>query len=436
MMNQSTQPLNRNKKLYIFLSTLIRGIGGGHIYTLNKMNFLQEHGYDTLFIHGNVKKGSIVIEDLLKFEHYCDDALQYPSYTYPSRKQHQILDHLLTYIPDKYDEYIIESQTISCSTWGELLAAKLPNCKHIVYLLGEHIKIENKQMFDFFLFKLKRKELIGIGKLSLKKLFTGWKVIEDAECYALPAYCTNSLTNKQYSHIEDIPKGDITIGYIGRTDKIFVEKSIDSIIQFCNAHLNKKFTILFIGGCNNPKVEKRIRLRFKHCKNVNVFITGIIFPIPANLVLLGDLYLATAGSCRIPSKLGITTISHDANDGLPIGIFGQTTTNSLFRAANEPPLNLVSLLDSILIKKEYQNKAIPNIKDIVEDEKFDFSEHITFIQDSEHQYNYFDISKARLSFSEHIKYDGKRIWGEQTNNKVVEFMLKPYFWYLTLKTKR
>ena len=59
-----------NKKLYIVFTRLIRGLGGGHIYALNKMKYLEQTGYDTLCLHPNDTRGEFVIKDLEKYIDY------------------------------------------------------------------------------------------------------------------------------------------------------------------------------------------------------------------------------------------------------------------------------------------------------------------------------------------------------------------------------
>ena len=101
-------------KLYIFLTTLIRGIGGGHIYTLNKIHYLTGLGWDTRFLHADVKAGRIVIEELRQYEKMGEQHLQRPPYMFSSTKQIHVLDKLVELLDLKhtYDEIVIESQTI------------------------------------------------------------------------------------------------------------------------------------------------------------------------------------------------------------------------------------------------------------------------------------------------------------------------------------
>lgn len=413
------------KRIYIFLTTLIRGIGGGHIYTLNKIHFLEKRGYATQFIHANVLQGIINITELAIYENNYDEALQYPCYAFSKKRQKEVLNKLLSMIPLGYDEYIIESQTIPCSTWGELLAAKLPKGKNFVYLLGEHIKIENTRMYEFFRFKLERKELVGIDTLSLKSLFSAWYKIGQNQNYSLPAYCTNVLSKEYYPQLSLIPQSDYTIGFVGRIDKLFVMKSLCDILRFVTVHSDKTFTLLFIGGSTNKKAENKIRKYFKDITNVKIYITGLLFPIPVDLVQKGDVYLSTAGSCKISQELGKVTISHDGHDAMPIGLFRITTQHSLFRDKSEKPLDLIELLDSILIKKQYVNQNV-DIDAVLSKYDFDYSSHMDFLESSSKELKYFDIASASMSWQEHIKYDGAVLLGIQMNNKLFNIISLPY----------
>lgn len=424
---------SKKRKLYIFLTNLIRGIGGGHIYTLNKIHFLENRGYESLFIHADAKQGDIVIKELLKYENNYDKALNLPCYMFDEKKQKNVLNHLLSMIPPGYDEYIIESQTVTCSTWGELLASSLPKGKNFVYLLGEHIQIDNEKMFGFYKFKLDRKELAGIGVKSLRVLFKGRYDIKNEECYHLTAYSTNVLAKIPYER--QWPPCDYTIAYTGRIDKMFVKKSLCRVIDFVRNYSEYNFTILFIGGSTNPADEKSIYRALKGIPNVIVHITGIIYPIPVELIMYGDIFLATAGSCKASQELGKVTISYDVHDGEAIGLFGITTQNRLFRNADEPPLDTYSLLESVLIKKEYENKEA-DIDKILSKYDFDYSSHIDFVNSSSREKIYYDITSADLSLKQKILKNMIHIFGQNIVDSILSKILPLWICIKKIKNRQ
>ena len=411
-------------KLYIFLTTLIRGIGGGHIYTLNKIHYLRGLGWETRFLHADVKTGNIVIEELQQYEQFGEHHLQRPPYMFSSSKQISVLDHLvkLLNLRQAYEEIVIESQTIDCALWGELLAKRL-KAKNFVFLLGELQRTKNEEVYNFWKFKLARKELYGIGKNSLKALMSGWNVSGLCLDYNLYAYCSNSLADIKFKEMEKLPKADYTIGMIGRIDKIFVEYSLTKILEFAKIHYDKHFLVLLIGGTTNRKKAQKIKERVERNKNVACFITGLIYPIPVELVRKPDVFISTSGSCNVSHDLGKLTISCDIHDFQPIGILGITTQNIMSRSSDEPPLLLENLLEEILIEKKYREE----IKAFVP-VQIDFSSHLEAIKSSSYQKEYFKITYPHLHGREFVIGISTKILGIKVTNyfwdKIIKFIEK------------
>ena len=402
-------------KYYLFLTTLIRNIGGGHIYTLNKTKYLQRLGYDVGFFHADVRHGEIIIKDLLPYEYNCDNHLQYPTYFFRRKTQEQVISSICNLIPKTCNEIIIESQTLICSTWGELLAKRL-NAKHIIYLLSENHYIRNRSLYFFFRFKLARRELTGIVKKSLPILFKGWQTITEKESYSLTARSANVLADIPYPEIQSIPQSDYTIGSIGRIDKLFLIESLKKIVDFIKLHPEKTFTILLIGDSSEKSTKNSIKKIFDGLSNVKIFITGLIYPIPVELVLMPDVFISAAGACHVSNSLGKVTISIDANDFKPIGIIGKTTNNTLFRG-NEPEVSLHELLEAILIKKEYKSEIVE-----WNQINYDYTDHLDFVRQSDNSKQYFDISTAKLSLRDWIEKICLLIFGRTLYPKIMRIL--------------
>lgn len=402
-------------KYYLFLTSLIRNIGGGHIYTRNKINFLQDKGFRVGFFHADIQHGEIVIQDLLNYKNNCDNHLQYPTYFFSKKIQKEVVTSICNRIPDDHTEIIIESQTVICATWGELIAKRV-NAKHFIFLLSEHHYLRNKNVFNFFKFKLDRKELVGIEKKSLSLLFDGWYNISEMESYFLTAHCTNVLEDISYPKLSQISQSDYTIGSIGRIDKLFMVETMKQVAEFVKLHPHKSFTLLLIGGSTNKNAGEVIKSLFKSTNNVKVFITGLIYPVPVELVLIPDVFVSTAGSCIVSNSVGKLTISIDNNDFKPIGIYGKTTDNILFRS-NEPDVSLNELLDSILIRRMFKSKISYRKKDLPLN--YDYSDHLEFVRRSDILKEYFDISKAKLSFIDWIEKIGLVLFGRALYPKVI-----------------
>lgn len=407
-------------KLYIFLTTLIRGIGGGHIYTLNKIHFLTNLGWETRFLHADVKKGDIVIEELKQYEKIGNQHLQRPPYMFSKECQSNVLDDLvkLLEIRSNYEEIIIESQTIDCALWGELLAKRL-QAKNFVFLLGELQRTKNKVVYDFWKFKLARKELYGIGKNSLKNLLSGWSIDGLDLDYSLDAYCSNSLADIKFNSMQMLPNSDYKIGMIGRIDKVFVEYSLVKILEFAQLHLDKTILIVLIGGSTNRRKTKEIQNRIKKQRNVKCYITGLIYPIPVELVRKLDVFISTSGSCNVSYDLGKLTISCDIHDFQPIGILGITTQNIMFRSPNEPPLDLAILLDEILIRNKYCEEPKQFVPISI-----DYSTHLKALYGSLQDKKYFNFSTPHFHCRELIILIATKVLGIKITNYLWSSMSK------------
>ena len=415
-------------KFYLFLTSLIKNIGGGHIYTVNKIKYLESKGFMVDFYHADIRHGGIVINDLVSYENNCDFHLQYPPYIFSKKTQKNIVDAICEKIPKDCGEIIIESQTIICATWGELVANQL-KAKHFIFLLSEHHNLHNEDIFEFFKYKLNRGELAGIQKKSLPMLFKGWYELRENEKYFLLAHCYNSLKNIPYSEIKKVPKSDYTIGSIGRIDKLYMIKILQLINVFAKNHPDKTFTLLIIGGSSNKNDTKKIYKIFKNTDNFKVFITGLIYPIPVELVLIPDVFVSTSGSCRVSHSIGKTTIPIDNSDFKPIGILGETTNNTLYRS-EEIDSSIDNLLNDILFLKKYNSNV--NFRESDFDINYDYSDHLEFVKRSDNSKVYFDISKAKLSLIDWIEKTGLVIFGSALYPEVVR-LLSPI--WMKLKRK-
>ncbi|WP_395262244.1 hypothetical protein [Halalkalibaculum sp. DA3122] len=388
-------------------------------------------GYEVDYFHADVKHGKLFVQDFIPFKNNCDSRLQFPAYYWDSETQKEVINLICESIPSKCSEIIIESQTLNCATWGELVAEHL-NAKHIIYCLSEDPRIPNNDMFEFLNFKLDRGELAGITQNSLLYMFNGWRKIgRDESCYltAHGASGIHVLDEIPYKKIDSIPQNDFIIGSIGRIDKLFLKESLNSIIRFAKKNKNKTFTVLLIGGASNNKSRIEIEDKLKNIDNVDLHISGLIFPIPIELVKLADVYFSSSGACRISQELGIPTIAIDGKDFKPIGVLGETTENTLHRD-DEPIISFTNLLEDILIKDRFSengNSRIGNRKPIV-----DYSDHLDFIEKSANSSEYFDISEATLSMNERLKKIILTIFGIELTAKIINKLISPIW----MKLKR
>ncbi|MDB9913108.1 glycosyltransferase family 4 protein [Flavobacteriaceae bacterium] len=385
-------------KLYIVLSPGILNMGGSQMYTRNKLKYLENLSYEVNLFHSGIKNGNVLINDLLQYEHNRVFYLNYPAYLFKKRTQEKVISLICKQIQKQYDELIIESHSTASATWGELIAEKTKG-KHIIYLLSESNSIRNRSIYNFFRFKLERRELVGIQQKSIPILFKNWQEIDNNRSYHMSAACANVVEDVPYPILSEIPRSDFTIGSIGRLNKLFLIHIMDDIIDFINNHEEKSFSIIFIGGePSNSNSEKKIKDKFKNISNVSLFFTGYIYPIPKELVVVPQVYLSTAGSCYVSNSFGIPTIPIDYNDHKPIGVLNKTTKNVIYRDM-EPQVELKILLNDILIKGLYRSEELIES----EESQINFSEHLKFVLYSKSSKFYFDINSSYFSLIDWVE---------------------------------
>ena len=382
-------------------------MGGEEMYTRNKVVSAREHGFSPIVFHSGIGE-HIYIEDLKKYDKYEFSEFRYEPCVISKRKKNLLLKRIKNILKDYDTGSIIESHEILVAEWGEWIAKEL-GIRHFAYMLLEHNKLSFQSLYDFFKFKYDRHELSGIVKSTIPDMFKGY--CDDVIGYSLPAYCTNVYEDIPCKNTFKVGKADFTIGSIGRTNKQYVQPMVDSILKFVSSYKEKRFNILYVGGSMNKQSEDKVINRFSSVPNVNLFFTGMMFPIPIEMIRQMDVCVASAGSCYVSYNCGIPTISMDGNDSKAIGVLGKTTQNAIFRNSSEPQIELDDLLEDVLIKRKYVKE------DRTISAQVNFSTHWDFVKGMNPSMNYFDINtidkKWTLVIQPHKKLwsvDFKEIW--------------------------
>lgn len=394
-------------KKYVILTSSLSNMGGAQMYIRNKVLYLREHGWEATIIAGRAE--NIIIPELREFKDTVPE-IDFCSFYFSSRKQERVIDRLKALIVDKkYDRIVIESTSTEVSTWAESVAQKI-GAQHLIFLLQEHNCINNKRMQDFYIFKHQRRELAGITLKTLAAMFKEFHPIKTEESFRLQAYSNNVEADIQSELAESIDKSkyDYIVGAFSRLDKPFVLHAIEDFCKFALTHLDKHFLLLWIGDAPKGSLEReKVKTMIDKLPNVQLIISGYVLPVPIKLLELCDVFISSAGSCWVCKRSGIPIISYDGNDYKPIGILGWTTNNSLFRDKDEPPQNLTSLLNDVLIEKKYPISPSDYLSGIP-----DFQSHMDFIDSMEKQQVYYDINKLQLeSWSEHKTSIGLMLLG-------------------------
>lgn len=374
-------------RYYVIFSSIIEGIGGSMIYQLNKLRYYKAKGYGVSLFHFDQNCKNIEIEDLLQYKNnICKDFEIHPSLLSIKRRNNviQYIKNIIDY--DNQYELIIESDGFTTLFWGEYVASVL-KAKHIVFILAENVIIREKSTFEFCYFKLQRKELFGISPLSTQTLFSKWINLPIERASSLKAYCSNCLADIDYLSKHTIPKSDYVIGTIGRLDKPYLLPILKEIAKFVNTYSDYSFTILLIGGTKDKRRLNSIQQLFRNNSNVNLYITGDLYPIPVELVKLANIYISKAGSAYVSKKLGIPTIKCGLQNSLPISIenYGDTPISEECNTI----INVQDVLKETLFKGKY-----PKIEvnfDSEEENKVDFKEHYLAISLSNPNRDYYDV---------------------------------------------
>lgn len=376
---------------YVFFMTSIQNMGGAQMYVRSKMLWLREKGWnvDVIFSKG----GNIIIPEFKKCNMLVPE-LSFFCYLYSSRRKSKVCNKLIKFInADKFDKVIIETSGLPNSSWGELVASIL-GCKHIVYSLQEKEIIPNYEVAKYLKFKLDRKELAGITDSSLYHLFKPYFEIEKSSSYYLIAHSINGAEDIDSPLCTKIIESsfDYVIGSIGRLDKPYLIKNIEEVLIHAKSNPLKLYLLLLIGDApKGTTYRKRIESMCKNVSNVELIITGYMYPLQRSLIRLCDVCFSSAGSAKISKDEGVPTISIDGRDYLPIGVLGYTTNMLVFREF-EIPRPLSNYLDDILVKKMYQKNSVD-----YSNNKPDYSDHISFIENSSIDLEYYKVESLKLN---------------------------------------
>lgn len=361
------------------------------MYMRNKLLYLRNSGWSVLIIAG--KAQNIVLPELREFKDVIPE-LQFSRHYYRKSRQKLLTQKVAKLVNDKvYDDIVIESTGISQSTWAEAVAKQV-GARHFVYILQERNRLRNEGLQKFFLFKHGRREMAGIARKTLAAMFQPFHPLEENQSYQLSSFCSNAEADVDcpFLHQIDRSRYDYIIGAFSRMDKPFVPSAIEDICRYASTHADKRFLFLWIGDA--PKgnaVPKLLERTVETVPNMELLVTGYLFPVPTRLLELCDVLISSSGSSWSCKRSGVPTITYDGNDFRPIGILGRTTNHALFRGDDELPQQLDMLMDQILVNKLYP-KLPPEYKFILPDYKI----HIDFIDAMPVDKRYYDVDSLRL----------------------------------------
>lgn len=333
-----------NKKYIIFTSG-ISDMGGAEMFTSNKIEFLKQTGWDVdVYFYRRINH--IMIQNLEHFRHNRIPKLYYPPIAFTNKEVKEVVKQI-AYKSDTYTEVVIETQLLTLSYWGELLAEYI-GAKHIVNIMEEHISTRDINDLKFLERKLKRNEILNMVNRNVLKRYFGSYVKLDYEKYIhdyfVSPVCSNVTINKDID-LSYIRKADYTIISLGRLDKPYIIPMFIALKEYFIKHPYISYNLLVIGGSPQGDAEESINKLFLDCSNATVYHHGYLYPIPSNLIKRADIGIAMANSVDVLTNEGIPTINIDINDLNPIGYYKITTNNKFNRNESDGNNNLDHFLD-------------------------------------------------------------------------------------------
>lgn len=330
-------------KAYIFITMAISGIGGASQYLYNKINYLKNHGYKVYVFSGLDRE--ILISDFVDYKDQIIPAVMYAPGIFSKKEVNYTIERMCLVLGSIDRESIIESTSIEAAQWGELLAQKL-NVKNFIFNLQEKHCYSPSEI-SFLKFKLNRKELAGITQSAVSKMIKEPN-LQFKPFMAFSAPCNNVVQDIPCSICDALPDARLTIGSIGRLEKEFLYIVLEQLKIFFDDNPTDKFNLLLIGG-STKKVISRIKHLFKDTSNVNLIITGYIYPIPKKLLLNVDIFISTAGSALVSFNYNRPTLKAHPFTGEILGVLGNSldARSSDFLANDYVSLDLISAINNI-----------------------------------------------------------------------------------------
>lgn len=322
-------------------------MGGAQMYVRNKILFLRSQGWDTDVLFYN--EGEICIPELREYKQSRVPDLIKDIKVLSKRKVRNIVDSISEKYSN-YDEIVIESNTYHLSFWGELLAEKT-NGKHVIFIIEENFPRISLKEAEFFKFKLQRGELV-MTSARVQQLLGSY--YDDSLCIGKEAFELPSYTNVTSDDDIDVryDANFPVILSIGRLDKPYIVPMIKSISEFAK---NVEVNFFLVGDAAEKKYLDEVKSTLALAPKIHPYYFGYMYPIPTKLLKLADVVVASSGSVLVGYENGIPTIAIDGNDSDAIGVYGETTSNTLFRE-NESKITISSLLEDILVKHKYPKK--------------------------------------------------------------------------------
>jgi hypothetical protein len=307
-------------KTYVFIIRRITDISGAIQYVYNKTNYLENKGWRVLIF--SALHGPLYIDKFQKYKNYIFPQLFLTPHCFREKEVETVINQIVKTIELRQgDKCVVESDALERAVWAELIAQRL-KCPHLAYFVREkHIHYDENAL-RFLRYKYERHELAGIVKESIRLILHDESVqLRDDTQFS--AYCNNVIEDRddKFSSLLN-NKADYSLGYLGRLEKPCVPSIIEGMCAFISRYPNKMYNVVMIGGSTKKERVTFIRERFAGFPNVNLVLTGNMYPIPLSFVKKIDVFISTAGSVAATYNVGIPTVRVNPLNGEPVGVAG------------------------------------------------------------------------------------------------------------------
>lgn len=363
---------DNSKGTYIILTNTLGGTTGGVRYVANKYKWLVSQGWKVfLFSSTGQYNAPIVLDELITFNDSGIKELYYYPQWINRKRRARVLNRIMSCITgDK--KVVIESNTFQTSVWGEIIAQKT-KAKHIIFLIGENVKIDNQEMADFFYFKYQRDEIFTINEVAFTNLFAGYYTIPDATNHYWNANVDVPVKSVKNDVIDSLSAADYTISHFGRYKNYF-PYMVSEIEKFARTHKGEKINFILFGNVNKSLIDLKE-------ENVLVYFIDEQIYLPESFFSISDCIIATAGCALIAYRQGNFVVSMDVVRNKPLGVLGVTTECRSF-SDFECTEELSSILNDILVENKYANA--PKID--VEKNFFGYEYQLEFVKEDNFAY--------------------------------------------------
>jgi len=306
-----------------------RGIGGAQLYALRRIKYLAAKGIKTSIIVGLLDK--TILDEKSEVSLFQHEMISKLAFDVKRMDRKDVLSSFIKWNNEEVE--IIESYDPVGATWGEYLASNF-KCKHVIYSLIEpqvYKNIQDKPILDFFEFKLKRVEFIGLSSVSLEIIFNR-KFSGSDNRYVNVPFDEDELTDNSAIDISQyISPGKFVIGTISRLEKGYVEELIKATISFSNLYKESQFVLIIAGESEVGDYRQMFESKYVFSKskpeNLSIIFPGYIRPLGKDFFGKLDLFVGMGTGSVSAISQGCATIVVDPINNRSSGIFGVDTNN-------------------------------------------------------------------------------------------------------------